>query len=242
MFARIRAWLYRLPLMEHLGIELLIGLVISLACIGVFAALADEVNEQELLAQIDAAFAHELHAQATPASIQTYRVISWIGLPGLWLIGAALALYFVARRQRLQLAIWLIALIGGVALNNALKLAFARARPTFTDPFVVERNFSFPSGHAMLALIGFGLIAYFAWRGLRSPLPRIMLMFVTVMIILLIGISRLTLGAHYLSDVLAGFAAGAVWLSACITALDTLKRRQRTGDPAAQETDHAATP
>ncbi|MBK9749197.1 MAG: phosphatase PAP2 family protein [Chloroflexi bacterium] len=235
MFERIRSLLYRLPLVEHLGIQLLIGLLISLACLGVFAAIADEVREQELLVRIDTEVANELHAQATPSSIQFYRLVSWIGMEGLWITGGGLGLYFLLRRQWLHLAIWIAALIGGTLLNNVLKLIFARARPVFADPFVIERNFSFPSGHAMMSLIGFGLLTYFAWSLLRTSIGRIILVFAALMLILLVGISRMTLGVHYLSDVVAGFAAGGVWLAACLTALNTIQRRKRAGDPAAQE-------
>ncbi len=241
MLERIRTLLYRLPLVEHLGVQLLVGLIISLACIGAFAAIADEVLEQDTLVQIDTEVANELHGQATPASIQMYRVISWIGMEGLWILGALTALYFLLRRQRLHLAIWITALIGGTLLNNVLKLVFARARPVFADPFVIEQNFSFPSGHAMMSLIGFGLFAYFGWHALRTSIGRIILVFAAAMLILLVGISRMTLGVHYLSDVVAGFAAGGVWLSACITALNTIQRRKRAGDPAAQEQTGIAT-
>jgi membrane-associated phospholipid phosphatase len=243
MIEKLRIWLYRLPLVEQLGIQLLFGLLVGLLCIVVFAVIADDVIEQDRLAQIDAEFADALHAQATPQSIQTYRIVSWIGMPGAWLIGVAVGLFFLWRVQRLHLTIWIVALLGGLLLNNALKLVFQRARPEFADPFVIETQYSFPSGHAMLALILFGLIAYFGWHVLRDWRLRITAVFVAVIIVVVIGISRMTLGVHYLSDVLAGFAAGGVWLSACITALDTVKRRKRAGDPAAQEsTNDASTP
>ncbi len=235
MFERIRKFLYRLPLVEHLGIQLLIGLLVSFALIGVFAAIAEDVVEQEELVQIDVAFADALHSLATPTSTEMYRILSFIGMEGLWITGVVVALYFLLRKQRLHFAIWLLALVGGTLLNNALKLVFARSRPVFIDPFVVEHNFSFPSGHAMMSLIGFGLFAYFVFQALHSHLARIFVVFTAVMLVMLIGISRMALGVHYFSDVMAGFAAGGVWLAACITAMNTIKRRKQAGDPVAQE-------
>jgi len=235
VFERIRKFLYRLPLVEHLGIQLLIGLLVSFALIGVFAAIAEDVVEQEELVQIDVAFADALHSLATPTSTEMYRILSFIGMEGLWITGVVVALYLLLRKQRLHFAIWLLALVGGTLLNNALKLVFARSRPVFIDPFVVEHNFSFPSGHAMMSLIGFGLFAYFVFQAQHSHLARIFVVFTAVMLVMLIGISRMALGVHYFSDVMAGFAAGGVWLAACITAMNTIKRRKQAGDPVAQE-------
>lgn len=235
MVEQIEKWLYRLPLVERLGIRLILGLLISLACLGIFGALAEDVVEKEKIVEIDSMVANSLHAAATPVSTSIYRAISWIGMPGLWLLGLVVGVYFIYRRWWLHLGVWAVALLGGTVLNNVLKLIFARARPSFTDPLVIEQNFSFPSGHSMMSLIAFGLFAYFIWQGLNNRYARIMLLFFTSLLIILIGISRMTLGVHYLSDVVAGFAAGGVWLGTCITVMATIERRKKMGDPAAKE-------
>jgi membrane-associated phospholipid phosphatase len=232
----LRNFLRRLPLVEYLSVQLVIGILISLLCLWAFYSLADEVVEQENLTAFDLALANELHGAATPDSTTVYRMISYIGLPGLWYVGVAVGVFFLVRKQWLHLGVWIVALIGGGLLNNALKLFFARPRPVFTDPFVIEQNFSFPSGHAMSAFIGYGLLAYFIWKRLSNHrYLRLLIVFLTVLLIVLIGISRMTLGVHYFSDVLAGYAAGGVWLVACITAMNTIYRRKRAGDPAAQK-------
>ncbi|MBE2271104.1 MAG: phosphatase PAP2 family protein [Anaerolinea sp.] len=237
MIDALRRLLNRLPLVEHLSIQLVVGLAISLVCLGIFGALADEVGEQETMVEIDVALANALHAEATPLSTDIFILISWIGMPGLWLLGVGVGLLFLLRREFLHLAIWVAALAGGTLLNTLLKLIFARPRPVFVEPLVIEQNFSFPSGHAMQSLIAFGLFAYFLWHSVQNRSARILIVFAAVLLIVLIGISRMTLGVHYLSDVIAGFAAGGLWLAACITALDTLERRRQRGDLQAQQGD-----
>ena len=225
----------RLSLVQQLGIHLIIGLIVSFACLLAFSAIAEDVVEKDQLVEIDMAFANALHAAATPQSTMIYRAISFVGLEGVWIIGLLLAVFFAIRRQWLHLAMLIIALGGGMLLNNALKALFARARPAFADPFVVAQNFSFPSGHAMFSLIGYGMFTYFIWSSLSNHHLRILLVFAASLLVILIGISRMTLGVHYLSDVVAGFAAGGVWLAACITAMNTIYRRKRAGDPAVRE-------
>jgi undecaprenyl-diphosphatase len=223
----------RLLLARRLSVRLASGLLLSAACLVGFWVLAHSVTEQNGVVNIDLALANALHEEATPTSISFYRVISAIGLPGLWVVAAVVAFLFIHRRQWLHLGVWLAALLGGILLNSLLKELFARERPVFLNPFVIEQNFSFPSGHAMMAIIGFGMLAYFAVKYFKSSYAKIFAAFGLILLIVLIGISRMTLGAHYLSDVVAGFAAGTVWLMVCIGAMNLIYRRKQAGDPAA---------
>jgi undecaprenyl-diphosphatase len=120
---------------------------------------------------------------------------------------------------------------GGALLNTGLKSVFHRARPTFASEFPVS-SWSFPSGHAMDSLIGYGLLAY--WLGERFPHRRFIIRYAAAALILLIGFARIYLGVHYLSDVIAGFAAGTLWLTVCITGYQFAERR-RVGAGGADE-------
>ena len=116
---------------------------------------------------------------------------------------------------------WLVLLIGGDYLNKGLKELFQRPRPPFTKP----NDWSFPSGHAMMSMIGYGMLAYvliLLWphRALRVAL--------VLLLVLLIGYSRLLLGAHYLSDVLGGFAAGAVCLGVWVAGCEAVRAAGRS--------------
>ncbi|MBX3082656.1 MAG: phosphatase PAP2 family protein [Anaerolineae bacterium] len=219
--------LYRLPLVQKLGLRLIVGLLVTIACSWLFYSIAEDVVEKDRLVAFDIATANALHAAATPTSTAVFEFISWLGLPGIWFVGMFLGVYFVSKNERLNLAALVFALIGGLILNSTLKLLFARDRPVFIDPLVIEQNFSFPSGHAMLSLIGYGFLTYFLLKGLRNQIARILLSVAMILLVILIGTSRVTLGVHYLSDVIAGFAAGTVWLMSCFIALNGIYRRRR---------------
>jgi undecaprenyl-diphosphatase len=117
-------------------------------------------------------------------------------------------------------------LAGGEALDQLLKELFARPRPSFVDPLLLETGYSFPSGHAMMSLVTSGMLAYFAVLALQSWRARVAVIFGAALLALLIGFSRIYLGVHYFSDVVAGFAAGAIWLSILITGMEIIRRRK----------------
>jgi undecaprenyl-diphosphatase len=222
----IIAWVRQLPITRYITIYLVFGFVLSAFCLWAFSEIAEEITESDVLVlAIDTQLASTLHAQATPTSTSLYLFISWFGSQGVWLFGILIGLYFFVRRYWLKLTFWIITLVGGSLLNGLLKNFFGRARPSFVDPYVIEQNFSFPSAHSMMSLILYGLIAYLLWREIRDRPTRYIIVFNAVLFIVLIGISRMALGVHYLSDVLGGFSAGGLWLGACITALNFIQRR-----------------
>jgi undecaprenyl-diphosphatase len=116
---------------------------------------------------------------------------------------------------------------GGSVLNVALKHLFHRPRPVFEHPLVTLSSFSFPSGHAMgstlfyLLLAGLIAVSVHQWRW------RVLAFVTAVGLVLLIGLTRIYLGAHYVSDVLGAMAAGVAWLASCLTAVETLRRRRK---------------
>ena len=124
------------------------------------------------------------------------------------------------------LAAWLVAVLGGEGLNLLLKDLFARPRPHFEHPFVAETSHSFPSGQAMESLVAYGMLSYLlAVLILRGRAKRAVAVGGAAVLVILIGFSRVYLGAHYPSDVVGGFAAGGAWLSAVITGWEAIRRR-----------------
>jgi undecaprenyl-diphosphatase len=225
-----RAWSFgeaRLSPTNYLGLHLTIGLLLSLAALGLFASLADELVEQETLIQFDLALATALHENATPAEVAFFKEITKLGkVSVVAAFGLVVSLVLLIRRRWLLLASWVITLVGGTLLNLLLKAHFQRVRPEFANPFVYESGWSFPSGHAMISLITYGMGAYLLMLALRRPLKQVVVV-VTVILVLLIGFSRLYLGAHYFSDVLAGYTAGALWLAVTISGTEVARRRQK---------------
>jgi undecaprenyl-diphosphatase len=118
-----------------------------------------------------------------------------------------------------------VTVVGSSLLNNVVKLAVHRARPHLSDPVAVAAGKSFPSGHSQAAIVGYGvLVAVFLpiiprrWR----PVAVI----VATLLTLLIGFSRISLGVHYLSDVIGAYLIGTVWLIGMISAFRTWRREE----------------
>jgi undecaprenyl-diphosphatase len=178
--------------------------------------------------RFDQTVANTLHDAATPALTNVFLGITALGsIETVALLGLLVAGFFAVYRRWLRVWGWLLALGGSVALNVLLKQLFERQRPSFPDPLLVEISYSSPSGHAMISLVLYGMLAYFAVLALKSWRARTTVVFGAALLILLIGFSRTYLGVHYFSDVVAGFAAGGVWLSACITGMETIRHRSK---------------
>jgi undecaprenyl-diphosphatase len=213
---------------EYVSKRLLIGLAVCIVCLYGFAQLVDEVIIDREFDAVDNIVAHELHAAAQPATTSFFVLITEMGAQVLLVVGVGVGMYFVLRRRWLRLGVWVAALAGGQALNTLLKAWIARPRPTFADPLATAIYFSFPSGHAMMSLITYGLLAYFLFISLRSAWLRVPITAALISLIFLIGLSRLYLGVHYMTDVVAGFVVGGLWLGICITAMNfILDRRPR---------------
>jgi len=115
----------------------------------------------------------------------------------------------------------------GMMLNGMLKYVFHRSRPAWDDPILMIGSFGFPSGHAMSATLLYGFLAAFGVRKVQAWRWRVLAVLAAGLLVVLIGFSRLYLGVHYLSDVLAGMAAGSAWLALCLTAVGTLPASSR---------------
>jgi membrane-associated phospholipid phosphatase len=216
----------RIPLIERISFYLIFGFLLSLFSIFAFYLLAQAVFTESLLLRFDRLLSQELYEEMTPQSIQMYQLISLLGLQVVYGVTIVLSIYYIIKRQWLRLGVWISAIAGGFLLNQLLKSLFDRPRPVFANPIVVELNASFPSGHAMMSVVTYGLLAYFLMKRIHSTRIRIIIVFASVLIAVLIGISRMTLGVHYFSDVIAGYFAGTIWLTICVTALEYISRRR----------------
>lgn len=205
------------------------GWLLAVGAVALFSVIANCQDNDCALTQFDRQLAESLHehARGSPVAVTFLTALTALGSAKV-LTGFAIAVAFVLlwRGQRVLSRVWGI-VFAGCLLNDALKHYFQRHRPQFQNPFVVETSWSFPSGHAMGSLIGYGLLAYLLWQ--TVPQPRLRLIAVTGIALLVsaIGFSRLYLGAHYFSDVIGGYAAGIGWLSCSISGVEMLQRRGR---------------
>jgi undecaprenyl-diphosphatase len=139
-------------------------------------------------------------------------------------VAGTVAAYLVRRGRRLDAALLAVTLGGAQLLTWILKAIFERPRPSFEDPVATASWFSFPSGHALSSIAVYGALAYLIVGGGRSSQARALVAGVAFLVAL-IGFSRLYLGVHYLTDVLAGYSAGLAWL---LLAIGLLHARSRT--------------
>src|SRR5262249_15348382 len=130
------------------------------------------------------------------------------------------------RREYLLAAIWVLATAGGGLLNLGVKHSVNNPRPLKADrdPSVAWlTNPSFPSGHAMGSAIGLRMCVFAAHRFVKRKRARVLIGTALILLILLIGFSRIYLRAHWLTDVVAGFALGAAWLVLCLAVLSRIQ-------------------
>lgn len=221
---------------EYLGLHLTIGLLISLAALWLLGGITEDVIHHDPLTQFDRTLLDWFHGHATPIGLRIFVVISWLGSPAVrTALGLVVALVLLCRRQMLLLGGWVATLVGGGVLDMTLKYIIQRPRPVYASTLLHSTSFSFPSGHAMGSLVAFGMPAYLLvafWTERRRTQLTIVL--VAALLTVAIGVSRLNLGVYYFSDVVAGYAAGLLWLSACITGLE-MARRQRGAAPSCDE-------
>jgi len=215
---------------EYLGLHLTVGFLLSLAALWLFAGVTEDVVHHDPLTRFDLTVTTMLRAHATPLGDRMFSIVSALGSPvAMAIVGAGGALFLLVRRKWVVFAAWLAAFAGAGLLTIILKNLIRRPRPAAATEFLYGTTFSFPSGHALGSLVGYGMLAYvFGSTWVESPRGRLRLTIATAVLVIAIGLSRLYLGLHYFSDVVAGYAVGVLWLSVCISGLQVAQRRRLT--------------
>jgi undecaprenyl-diphosphatase len=216
----------------YLGAHAVAGVAAAIALLWLFAALAEAVPENGTMVGLDRGITAWIQARESERWETIFWWVSWLGSTGLVVILLVATGWFLEHRDRLDAIALVAACAGSTALNALLKLIFHRDRPEFASEFIRRHTYSFPSGHAMESIACLGMLAYLLAQHLHRPLHRRLVIAGTVLLVGAIGVSRVYLGVHYVSDVVGGYAAGAVWLLACIAAHREVRRRrlERTDD------------
>jgi membrane-associated phospholipid phosphatase len=157
------------------------------------------------------------------------NVFTWITLLGksqviLVFIFISVALLWLWRKKYCTLPLFIV-VAGSETFTYLGKLAFHRPRPELA--LYAEPSFSFPSGHATIAFAFYGFAAYLLMRFAKSWKRKVNIFFVTILLIIAIGFSRLYLGVHYISDVWSGYLVGAMWLIIAVTFSEWLRHKER---------------
>ena len=175
------------------------------------SGLAEDVLDNESIVRIDGWLVHWLAARRTPLGISLFEGVSFVGNWEVALLIAVIAVVFLWNRRR-RSALALALACGGSELTVYFgKAGFGRPRPPAVLSAVTELDASFPSGHANISVVLYALGFYLLFRFTRSPRLKRLFLVLACLFPLLIGFSRLYLGAHYLSDVLAGWGVGLWW-------------------------------
>lgn len=201
---------------------LVLGFGLAVGAIFIFTELSEEILEKEPF-EFDPMIIDAVRSYSSSGMDRFMVVLTEMGsklaLAILLLVG--MAWLWFKRRNLWGMVFFLVAVAGGGLLNLILKNTFQRKRPN-ADPVVEALGFSFPSGHAMGSFVYYGFLGYLVVRSKRKPLRKAAWSIFFAAAIIGIGISRIYLGVHYPSDILAGYAAGLVWLLLCIAALEAV--------------------
>jgi undecaprenyl-diphosphatase len=206
-----------------LGIYLIGGAMIAIACTALFVELASHVKSG----------ATQTFDEAVMRWIGAHR-IDWIerSLLEITALGTGLvvmmivlvsALFLIATQHRFSAFLLLVASAGGIVLNAVLKSSFDRPRPQLFEWLTEPSSSSFPSGHAMSSAIVYFTVAYLIARLEKRRWMRAVTIIASLLIVLLISVSRLYLGVHYPSDVLAGMVIGLAWAGFCLAGLEAVR-------------------
>ncbi|MGO4380809.1 phosphatase PAP2 family protein [Pseudoduganella sp. RAF19] len=211
---------------EELGLHLTVGLVLLFVAVYAFHELAEDMRRDAGIAAWDLRLAQWLHLHAFEPLTSFMLVVTQMhSVAGILVLTSLLALYLWRRGERYWLLTLLIVVPPGMLLNVALKYSYQRARPYFDEPLLTLATYSFPSGHTAAATLFYGVLAsYLVMKGRRWwAVPG------AVAMVLLVACSRMYLGVHYLSDVLAAMMEGVAWLAICLTGVSTWRRRRENG-------------
>jgi undecaprenyl-diphosphatase len=190
---------------------LVFGLLVSAGVIALFAKITEDVVEGEsrrfdraVLLWIDANSPDWLEGPMRAVTALGYY---WVVVP---LLAIAMIVFYL-KGWKLSAALLFVSTAGGIVLTTVLKAVFQRARPELFDSGYTASFYSFPSGHATIAVGFYGMLALILAYQIQTPV-RWLVAVGGLLLVLLIGFSRLYLGVHYPTDVLAGYLAAPLWV------------------------------
>jgi len=201
-----------------------ISLGAAVLALFLFAWIAESTSHDRARS-FDLAVRTRIHEYSSPRVTKAMIVISFLGGEGLILAAILAVVVFLCFRWR-RATLWLgVTILGALVLDLALKYAFHRTRPV---PFfgAAPRTYSFPSGHALLSFCVYGVLAGLLAGRTRSRVAHVLTWTWVALLVGAIGLSRIYLGVHYPSDVIAGYLAATLWISTLL-ALDRMWTKKK---------------
>lgn len=206
---------------EHrYGLRLTLFVLAILVAAIPFGLLLRAVTQEGPLTRLDTSAARTLHeaVRDSPVLVDALQAVSFMGSPVWFYVVTGGAAIYLWRQGHPRLAVFLVVtgILGGI-IDSIAKIVVDRPRPSLEQPVATAHGKSFPSGHAMSSVVGYGalLLVFLPMIARRWRRPVIA---AAVMLVLAIGFTRLALGVHYITDVIGGFLLGAAWLAAATAA------------------------
>lgn len=214
------------------------GLTLSLSALGfvyvlaLFAGVVEDLITSDPIIAADTRIANLFFVFRTDGLTTVFTWISMLGKSQVILVFILISVVILwLWRKKYCMPPLFVAVAGSEAFTHLGKLAFHRPRPEMA--VYAEHSFSFPSGHATIAVAFYGFIAYLLIRFSQSWHRKVNIFFTTIVIILALGASRIYLGVHYISDVWSGYLVGAMWLIIAVSFSEWFSQKERgDGSPA----------
>jgi membrane protein DedA with SNARE-associated domain/membrane-associated phospholipid phosphatase len=219
----------------YLALHICVGAFLIVAFSWVFGAIASNATSHHYLLTADHKILSWFQEHSTRPLITLARKITYLGSPVfLACASVATSLFLLWRRLYYRLLLFIVAMIGGAALCALLRISHW-SLPLLEGSLAVLPSESFPSWHAMGSTIFYGLVAAFIGTALGALRWRALMFFISAVIVLLIALTRIYLGAHYVTDVVGAIAAGAAWLVWCRLGVALMRRTTKSSSSASSQ-------
>lgn len=187
-------------------------IIINLLCVSAFIFILQSTQNKGIFYKLDIWINSFIESIQSPPFNIALNIITKLGSPGiLSLLAIIITIILILRKKWYYFTLLLLGMVGGQVLKTITKIYISRERPE--NAIIEVSNYSFPSGHATIAIIFFVLVAYSFRNEIKNLKLRHGFLTSSALLILLIGISRIYLNAHWTSDVLAGFILGIFWIT-----------------------------
>lgn len=202
-------------------LEILIGIGLTVISLVVFIKIRGEVFEKDF-ENFDTQIINSLYLLRTPYLNQIMIFFTYLGGQIMVALSVVFTSVLLIRKHKREAFLFTFILVMAALIDNILKDIFQRPRPYFY-PLVVERDYSFPSGHAMDSMVFYATLSYLFFHFTKNKKLSILVSVISFVLVVLIGLSRIYLGVHYPSDVLAGFVGGQAWFASVLLIQKTLE-------------------
>ncbi len=210
---------------ERFGLHLTLGVFATLIFVFLFFGVLQDYIGKEALIEADLRVINLVQIFRSPGFNNAMLAVTDLGKGNVVVLGAILLVIALALLKKWRyLSMLVFSVAGGEGFVWVIKHLVKRPRPPLINALVSETSYSFPSGHAFVAVAFYGLLAYLLIRWAKNRLVQTAIFFSAVFLIAAIGFSRIYLGAHWPSDVFASYASGFAWITIIITALEVRQK------------------